>query len=505
MKKENRYVESLSNIDLNKLWDMSCAVIGRPVIEIYYGLTHKSINWFACLIPGLIFNILLLTRLDAPLFRFLRMGGVFPPSGVWSYFLYSFGGAMIGFIAWGLWQTYLHNRVTWRLTEVFQNSGLKNSTGKLPTFIFDKPLDEYTRRMRLSRACLPESQFVAAKESLESAMQVFIDEIKENRECGTVDIVYSSHAIPKVVKFSGLAEVGPDRFVIGETRARKIMVSLDEIPHFLVGGQSGGGKSTFLRQLITTLYLNNKTYKFVLMDLKDGLEFQLFNRLERVSVADKVSTAIHYLTKLERQLKSRMEFLKAVECKDITAFLEKPLERRKELELQHNKGELFSRTIVVIDEAAALFMAGDKAQAKQVQKAKAHTILLAAQGRAVGIHIIIATQRPEVRAVDGQIKGNLSGAIAFQMPNHASSMTILDNGRAAQLSQIKGRAIWKSGLEMVELQTPYLTVEDASELLKPYKIQNTKPGDKSESDKIDESQVTDTEDNIEEVPDEVEQ
>lgn len=115
-----------------------------------------------------------------------------------------------------------------------------------------------------------------------------------------------------------------------------------------------------------------------------------------------------------------------------------------------------------------------KTRANSAQKAKSQAIKIAAQGRAVGIHLIIATQRPDVRAVDGQIKANLSGMLAFQMPNHASSMTILDNTRAAHLPKIGGRAIWKTGLEMVELQTPFLTFEEATKLLEPHR--KTKEG-----------------------------
>jgi DNA segregation ATPase FtsK/SpoIIIE, S-DNA-T family len=183
-----------------------------------------------------------------------------------------------------------------------------------------------------------------------------------------------------------------------------------------------------------------------------------------------VSTALDYLARLESNLKSRMELLKSANCKDITAFLELPAETRMVHERKVNFHGAMSRTITVIDEAAELFMAGEKSQAANVQKAKSLAIKIAAQGRAVGLHLVIATQRPDVRAVDGQIKANLPGALAFQMPNYASSMTILDNTRAAHLPKVPGRAVWKSGLEMVELQTPFLDIAGANLLLEPYRL-----------------------------------
>lgn len=462
MEKQNRYLSSLSNMDFNKSWDMAVALVSRPIIEIFHGITSKSINWFVCLVPGCLFNILVLTRLDTPLFEFLKLGWLFPPVGMWTYFTYCTIGAVSGFVVWGFWQTILHNQVSKKLTDVFQTSGLKNSIGKLPAFIFDKPIDEFTRKMRLSRANLPLSQFISAKENLESALQVYIDEIKEDRERGTVDIIYAGSAIPTGVKLVDIAEIGKCRFLVGETRARKIIADLRDTPHFLIGGQSGGGKSTFLRQLITTLYLNNPKFEFVLIDLKGGLEFQIFENVERMNVIPNTSGALEFMERLDETLQSRMEFLKKNECKDIDAFLKLPAEKR-------TVGTSLNRTVVVVDEAAELFMASDKSGANDAQRAKRLAIKLAAQGRAVGIHLVIATQRPDVKAVDGQIKANLSGIVAFQMPNMHSSQTILDNSRAAHLPRVPGRCIWKTSLEQTEVQTPFLTVEETTSILKSKK------------------------------------
>lgn len=284
--------------------------ISRPFIEIFYGIKSKSLDWLTCIIPGCVFNLFVTLGLDRHVFRFLKLSWLLPPTTVGGFLVYCFIGIFSGFLGWGLWQTALHNLVSKKLTEVFHNSGLKNAMGKLPSFVFDKPIDEYTRRMRLTRANLPVSSFIAAKDSLESALQVYIDEIKEHRERGTVDIVYAATAIPTEVKLNGVKEIGPCKFLIGETRARKVIVDLRETPHFLVGGQSGGGKSTFLRQIITTLYLNNTSFEFVLIDLKGGLEFQTFENLKRISVVPNSKGALEFLERLEESLQKRMSILK---------------------------------------------------------------------------------------------------------------------------------------------------------------------------------------------------
>ncbi len=460
MEKQNRYLSSLNEIDSNMAWNFVSKIIVSPLSEIFYGLKFRTINWFSCLVPGCVFNVLVLFRLDVSFFKILKLEWLLPPAGGWSYLAYSFCGAASGFLLWGLRQTIIRNRVIEKLTGAFLTSGLKNSIGKLPAFVFDQPIDEFTRRMRLIRANLPLSQFAAAKENLESALQIYIDEIKENRERGTVDIIYAGSPIPAGVKLVNIKKIGQCRFLIGETRARKIIADLRDIPHFLVGGQSGGGKSTFLRQAITTLYLNNSKFEFVLIDLKGGLEFQIFENKDRISVVPDVGGALEFMQRLEDLLQTRLEILKNNKCKDIDAFLKLPMEVRKSV------GSI-NRMVVVIDEAAELFMAGDKSGAKNAQSAKRLAIKLAAQGRAVGIHLIIATQRPDVKAIDGQIKANLSGIVAFQMPNMHSSQTILDNSRAALLPKVPGRCIWKTSLEQTEVQTPFLTVEETNALLDP--------------------------------------
>lgn len=458
-----------SRYDWNRFYDLMAVLVARPMIEIYHGLSAKTLNWFICLTPGAVFNLIVLFGLDVPLGAKIKMSWLFPPHGPVGYLVYVAFGGLSGFVLWGLWQAALHAQVSRRLTAVFQTSGLKNAIGKLPDFIFDKPIDEFTRKMRLTRANLPASQFVAAKDSLESALQIYIDEIKEDRERGTIDITYAGLAMPKEVTISNIKDIGSNRFLVGKTRGRDITADLNEIPHYLVGGESGGGKSTLLRQVITTLYLNNSSYRFYLIDLKGGLEFQLFENLPRVKVLPDTKRAFGNLATITDYLKSRMEIFKKASCKDITAYLQKTEEERKQFEAESREPGAISRIIVVIDEAAELFMAGDKAQATQAQRAKSLAIKIAAQGRAVGVHLIIATQRPDVRAVDGQIKANLPGVLAFQMPNHASSMTILDNTRASHLPKIPGRAIWKTGLEMVELQTPFMAVEEVTKILAPYR------------------------------------
>ena len=102
----------------------------------------------------------------------------------------------------------------------------------------------------------------------------------------------------------------------------------------------------------------------------------------------------------------------------------------------------------------------------QAKRAKHSAARIAAQGRVVGIHLVVATQRPDRHAVDPKIKANLVGRLCFRMANIASSMTVLDSKRATEIPEdIKGRAIWAGAKGQLEVQTPYLSIEGADELL----------------------------------------
>jgi S-DNA-T family DNA segregation ATPase FtsK/SpoIIIE len=247
----------------------------------------------------------------------------------------------------------------------------------------------------------------------------------------------------------------------------------------LVAGQTGGGKSTFLRQMITTLYLKNEKIDFILIDLKGGLEFQLFENLERVRVVPSVASAINDLKRVEKMMNDRMGILKENKVKDIDALANKKPGTNE----QATKPKFLNRLLLVVDEATEMFLAGAHASATEIQKARRIMSQVARQGRAVGVHLVIATQRPDVRALDPQIKANLTGVLCFPMSNDASSMTVLGNGRATDLPVIPGRALWKSGLEMTEVQTPFLTIETAEALLAPLR----KPDDSAPKADIEES------------------
>ena len=343
------------------------------------------------------------------------------------------------------------------LTNAFKNGGLQSKIGRVPNLISDFSLDPMTRKMRLTNAGFPVASFQAQSKFIESELGIFIDDIKECRERRAVDVIYSHYPMASEVKYAPEMAQRPYEFMVGQTRAHAITASFRETPHLLVAGQTGGGKSTFLRQLIIHLACNHEHCRFLLIDLKGGLEFSMFEGRKNFVVVPHVLAAVAELEKINKMLDERMAFLKANKCKDIDGYFTKKDKPAKAISLD--------RQVVVVDEAAEMFLAGHHAKAKEIQSARGILSRIARQGRAVGVHLVVATQRPDSRSLDPQVKANLTGVICFQMMNDASSIAVLGNGRATDLPKIPGRAIWKNGIEMIEVQTPFLSVEEAEQLL----------------------------------------
>lgn len=434
--------------------------------ELYFGLRFRTIPINMCLAVGLAFIGSATFGWDRHCFARLGLEKIYPRALV-AHSIYVAVLAFAGFFMWTVGQVGLRRKIVRRLTEVFETAGLKTLRGRFPGFVSDLPIDHVTRKLRLTRVGLPIEQFKKATPVLESGMQIFVDQVKEDRERGTIDVIYSHVPMPTLVLWKDCAVTARDAFTIGLSRSEQHQVTLQEVPHVLVAGQTGGGKSTFLRQVITTLYLKNPTYQFTLIDLKEGLEFQLFKGVKRMSVVSSVAGAVVKLEKLERLLTERMDILSKAKCKDIDAFLSLPKEQQDKA-LLHLGRKDFGRHVVVIDEVAELFLASSFNSAKQCQTSRAVVSRIARLGRAVGLHLFIGTQRPDTRALDTQIKANLTGKVCFAMSDLHSSLVVLGNGRAKELPEVPGRAIWQRGLHMTEVQTPLVSVEEVNGKMAPF-------------------------------------
>lgn len=390
--------------------------------------------------------------------------------------------AFAGYLLWAAWRMTLLKQFLGNLTETFENAGLRTASGRMPSFISDREIDGNCRVMSLNSNKVPLSTFEKAREKLEAGFFGYIDKIEENRDSGVVRIFYSEDDFPEIVDLDSPYGKNDFSFIVGKTRSGKKIVNLMDVPHFLVAGSSNAGKSTFLKQVIATLYLNNADAEFVLIDLKFGLESIEFRDLPRMTIHKTNQAALQALVEIQTELKERGDLLYSNDCKNIGEY------NRKATSDEGGSGrptEIMRRKIIVIDEAAQIFLAGPDMTAADVAQARGIVSTLAAQGRAVGINVIVATQRPDVNIIDGSIKANLQGRVCFHMSDNATSMTILDSVRAADLPDIPGRAIFRNGPELLEVQVPQLSDEKLRDIFKRLRVPTATKSDegKESSDK----------------------
>ena len=240
--------------------------------------------------------------------------------------------------------------------------------------------------------------------------------------------------------------------VIGRTiQNENFTFDLAKMPHLLVAGATGQGKSVGLNAIITSLLYRKHPaqLKFVLIDPK-MVEFSLYAKLEKHFLAkmesedDAVVTdpkkAVYTLNSLCTEMGNRLELCKAAGARNIAEYNEKFLNRR----LNPQKGHKFMPYIVVIiDEFADLIMT-----AKEVE---APVMRLAQKARAIGIHLIVATQRPDVKVITGGIKANFPARIAFRVMQMTDSRTIIDQPGANQLIG-KGDMLLSKDGELTRIQ-----------------------------------------------------
>lgn len=279
---------------------------------------------------------------------------------------------------------------------------------------------------------------------------------------------------PKIV--SGQSIIGSKKFqestydlpiALGKTITNEVfMVDLCKMPHVLVAGATGQGKSVGLNAIITSLLYKKHPaeLKFVLVDPKK-VEFSIYSVIEHHFLAklpDGEDAIITDVTKVVQTLNSicvemdtRYDLLKTAHVRNIKEYNEKFVNRR----LNPEKGHKFMPyMVVVIDEFGDLIMTAGKDVELPIAR-------IAQLARAVGIHMIIATQRPTTNIITGTIKANFPARIAFRVSAMVDSRTILDRPGANQLIG-RGDMLFLQGADPVRVQCAFIDTPEVAEITK---------------------------------------
>ena len=253
--------------------------------------------------------------------------------------------------------------------------------------------------------------------------------------------------------------------VLGKTISNEtFVVDLAKMPHLLMAGATGQGKSVGINAILTSLLYKKHPVevKFVMVDPKK-VELTLYNKIERHFLAKLPDTGdaiitdntkvIHTLNSLCIEMDHRYELLKAALVRNIKEYNTKFKARK----LNPNDGHRYLPYIVlVIDEFADLIMSAGKEVETPIAR-------LAQLARAIGIHLIIATQRPSVNVITGLIKANFPARIAFRVTSKIDSRTILDTQGADQLIG-RGDLLFTQGNDTIRIQCAFVDTPEVAKI-----------------------------------------
>lgn len=233
------------------------------------------------------------------------------------------------------------------------------------------------------------------------------------------------------------ASTEPLAFAIGKDISGDAVIGeLNKMPHLLIAGQTGSGKSVMINTLLTSLLYHNSPsdMKLILVDPKE-VEMAAYQDIPHlltpiISEPDKTISALKWAV---NEMQRRYSLMSQHQVKDIKTYNNKVRSAGKKIVVEGAEGEVEEQTegampyiVIVIDELAELMMIA----ARDVE---ALIVRLAQKARAVGIHLVLATQRPSVNVITGLIKANVPARIAFTVPSQIDSRTILDKAGAEKL------------------------------------------------------------------------
>lgn len=231
--------------------------------------------------------------------------------------------------------------------------------------------------------------------------------------------------------------------------------NLERMPHLLVAGATGTGKTIFLNNIIVSLIYRNspQILKIILVDPK-RVEFTVYRKLPHLLCSPIVdsSRVINAFKWLIDEMERRFRLLEEAKSRNISSYNQKIFEEGTEPPLPY--------IVLVVDELADLMAAKGK-------EVEASIVRLAQMSRAVGIHLVLATQRPSVEVITGLIKANITSRITFQVASQVDSRTILDSSGAEKLLGL-GDMLFLSGetVKPQRIQAPYISEKEVKKIVR---------------------------------------
>ncbi len=432
--------------------------------EVYKCIIEETFSlWHYCG-AGIIFSYYLLFDLDITVAQFFGSELYLEPSN-YKLALTLFS-ATSGLVVFGFEKAFARMKLTDRLQKAFDYCDLK-SGGLYPSFIKDEAIDKYVRQMKIFVPGIPLQRFKDKKIELEAHFNVNIVKMFEEENDKTrINLIYSLKNLPGSIVLENPESYVDGDIPIGKGYGSDIRINLKDMGHMLVSGQTGGGKSNFLKTVTSILCLNNSDAEVHFLDFKEGVEmmalkYKLGSTQKNFNTYDGSDKSIEHLATLGDVLTTRLTDIKNSGAVNFDEYLKKQVLVKNNAEVRDvndggNRTDKLKRMFIVIDEIAQVYVK-DNSSTKALKVAAREAInKIARQGRAAGVHLIVATQKPDAQSFDQTVKANMPAILCFPMPNQVSSISVLGTKRAFDLNpEAKGRAIYKFGPNLHEVQTYY--------------------------------------------------
>lgn len=300
--------------------------------------------------------------------------------------------------------------------------GFVNSAGETPLLVAkqtdrDNP---HVTVLEFEANGIPLTEWESKRDKIEAALNVHTVKVKEgaNKRRILLYTVPAGCGLPQVLHWED-EYLSMDSFVVvlGESLTERVRVNLAQIPHILLGGSTGSGKSVLLKLLL--MQCIKKGAAVYVADFKGGVDFPgVWRSYSEIIIDEK--ELLDTLTILVNELEYRKRLLKSTECSNIDAY-------------NRETGARLPRMVFACDEVAELLdkTGLDKQGKERISQIENRLATIARQGRAFGIHLILATQRPDATILSGQIRNNLDCRVCGRADNVLSQI-ILDSTAASE-------------------------------------------------------------------------
>lgn len=324
---------------------------------------------------------------------------------------------------------------SWRMYEDLTRAGIVNFAGEAPLLIDHQRAKHNIMILTFKITGLPLEEWEESRSSIESSLNVYILSLKQGKDNQTfvLEVVPGTNAFQSIVFWQDdFLPENPAVLVLG-VNAAGIPVTIDfsKIPNWLIGAAPGGGKTQLLLLMLHQFFLHG--WQIYLADYK-GIDFPALYHTAN-HYADNNEDLLKMLRSVNDLLTTRRNLLSSLGHANI--------------DLYNEAGESYmNRVVVVLDETSVILDPTGRSKEEKAEIAEITGLLLkiGRLGRALGIHLIICTQRPDVGSIGGgAMKGVLEGRICGHVSDSQSSIVILDDGSGAKLPAIPGRFIVRDG------------------------------------------------------------